>query len=210
MAKQAQRRFRVGLLGESPNDTKAIEALLKPRYGQRVEFFTLLRNVNGDMLEDAETFRNLRKEYEWEKPNLVVVIRDLDGVQTRGAKWRQRKKYFRNVDAVVEQKSLPLLNIYEIEALICADISAFNKKFGCACPQPADPMAIIEPKEWLKNATAPGQPTYSVGHCTHLLGQVRYEAVLANCRYFAAFDKAFAARLPPLSLLKVAPASPPA
>ena len=198
MAKKQQRRFRVGLLGESPNDTKAIEALLKPRYGQRVEFFTLLRNINGDMLEDAETFRNLRKEYEWEKPNLVIVIRDLDGVQTKGAKWRQRKKYFRDVDAVVGQKSLPLLNIYEIEALICADMAAFNKQFGCACPQPADPTAIVEPKEWLKQVTAPGQPTYSVGHCTKLLAKVSYDTVLANCRYFAAFDKAFAARLPPL------------
>ena len=197
MAKKQERRFRVGLLGESPNDTKAIEALLKPRYGQQVEFFTLLRNVNGDMLEDAETFRNLRKEYEWEKPNLVVVIRDLDGVQTKGAKWRQRKKYFRDVDAVVEQKSLPLLNIYEIEALICADMAAFNKLFGCSCPQPADPMAIAEPKEWLKRVTEPGRPTYSVGHCTQLLAKVSYDTVLSNCRYFAEFDKAFAARLPP-------------
>ena len=57
MAKKQQRRFRVGLLGESPNDTKAIEALLKPRYGQRVEFFTLLRNINGDMLEDGRSCR---------------------------------------------------------------------------------------------------------------------------------------------------------
>jgi len=186
----------VGLLGESPNDTKAIEALLKPRYGERVEFFTLLRNVNGDMLEYAETFRNLRREYEWEKPNLVIVIRDLDGLVTKGAKWRQRQAYFRKVDAAVEQKSLPLLNIYEIEALICAHIAVFNRHYGCACPQPADPMAIKEPKEWLRAATEPGRPRYSEGHSPILLEQVDYDTVVTNCRYFAAFDKMFAQRLP--------------
>lgn len=196
MAKKRKPPFRVGLLGESPNDTKAIEALLVPRYGQRVEFFTLLRNVTGDMLEYAETFRNLRKEYEWEKPNLVVAIRDLDGLETKGAKWRQRQKYFRKVAATVEQKSLPLLNIYEIEALIWADIAKFNEVYNCTCPMPADPMTIAEPKEQLMAATLPGTPRYSEGHCASLLAAVEYDVVVANCRYFSAFDQAFQQRIP--------------
>ena len=108
------------------------------------------------------------------------------------------------MDIVVEQKSLPLLNIYEIEALICSDMATFNAQFGCTCAQPADPMAIPEPKEWLKRATEPGKPTYSVGHCPTLLGKVDYDTVLTNCRYFAAFDQEFASRLPALA----APVSP--
>ena len=196
MAKTRKPRFRVGLLGESPNDTKAMEALLKPRYGQRVEFFTLLRNVTGDMLEYAETFRNLRKEYEWEKPNLVVVIRDLDGLATKGAKWRQWQKYFREVATAVEQKSLPLLHIYEIEALICADIATFNAAYTCACEVPADPMTITEPKELLMAATAPGKLRYNEGHCAKLLATVDYNTLLASCRYFAAFDQDFSRRIP--------------
>lgn len=196
MAKKQKRTFRVGLLGESPNDTKAIEALLKPRYGEQVEFFTLLRNINGDMLEYAETFRNLRKEYEWEKPDLVIVIRDLDGLDTKGAKWRQRQKYFRKVSSVVEQKSLPLLNIYEIEALICAHIAVFNKHYNCACAQPADCMLIVEPKEWLMAATEPGKPRYSEGYSPQLLAAVDYETVMANCRYFRDFDTEFSLRIP--------------
>lgn len=196
MAKKQPRRIRVGLLGESPNDTKAIEALLKPRYGEQVEFFTLLRNITGDMLEDAKTFRNLRKEYEFERPGLVIVIRDLDGLETKGAKWRQRQKYFRKVDSVVEQKSLPLLNIYEIEALICAHIAVFNAEYKCACVQPADVMVIPEPKEWLMAATDPGKPRYSEGNSPKLLAAVDYDIVMANCRYFAKFDAAFRKRLP--------------
>lgn len=196
MAKKRTLRFRVGLLGESPHDTEAIAALLAPRYGSRVEFFQLLRNVTGDMLEDAKTFRDLRREYEWEKPNLVVAIRDLDSLQTKGAKWRQRQRYFRKVASVVEQKSLPLLNIYEIEALVCADITVFNTRFKCTCPQPADVMVIPEPKEWLRNTTTAGQPAYSAGQCAELLAAVSYETVIANCRYFAAFDQEFQRRIP--------------
>lgn len=183
-------------MGESPNDTMAIEALLKQGYGQRADFFTLLRNINGDMLEDAKTFRNLRKEYELERPNLVVVIRDLDGLETKGAKWRQRQAYFRKVHKTVEQKSLPLLNIYEIEALICADMAAFNKEYKCACPSPADPMAIEDPKQWLMNVTEPGKRRYTVGNCAKLLAAVTYDTVLTNCRYFASFDAKFQQRLP--------------
>jgi hypothetical protein len=173
-----------------------MEALLKPRYGQQVEFFTLLRNVTGDMLEYAETFRNLRKEYEWEKPNLVIAIRDLDGLETKGTKWRQRQAYFRKVAATVEQKCLPLLHIYEIEALICADIARFNAAYSCVCVVPADPMTIVEPKELLMSATSPGKPRYAEGHCAKLLAAIDYDSVIANCRYFAAFDQEFARRLP--------------
>ena len=196
MAKQRKSRFRVGLLGESPNDTKAIAAVLQPRYGQRVEFFTLLRNITGDMLEDAETFRNLRKEYEWEQPNLVVVIRDLDGLDSKGTKWRQRQKYFRRVNKAVNQRGVYLLNIYELEALICADIVEFNRKYGCQCAPPADPMALPEPKEWLMAATEPGQPRYVEAHSPELLAKAKYETLLVNCRYFRAFDAEFSQRLP--------------
>ena len=196
MAKARKPAFRVGLLGESPNDTKAMEALLKPRYGQQVEFFTLLRNVTGDMLEYAETFRNLRKECEYEKPDLVIVIRDLDGLEEKGPKWRLRQAYFRKVaTAIGRKKSIKLLHIYEIEALICADIRAFNKKFVCTCVVADDPMTISEPKELLMAATAPGKPRYAEGHCAELLAEADYDKLLANCRYFAKFDQEFSQHL---------------
>jgi len=196
MAKKQQRKLRVGVLGESPNDTKAMIALLKPRYGEQVEFFILLDRITGDMLEAAETFRNLHKECEYEKPDLVVVIRDLDSLEEKGPKWRLRQAYFRKVaTAVGKKKSLKLLHIYEIEALICADIRAFNEKFVCTCVVADDPMAISEPKELLMAATAPGKPRYAEGHCAELLAKADYDKLLANCRYFAKFDQEFNQRL---------------
>ena len=197
MAKKQRKTFRIGLLGESPNDTRAMEALLKPRYGHQVEFFVLLRNITGDMLEDAKTFRNLRKEYEWEKPNLIISIRDLDGLETNGLKWRQRQSYFRKVAKVVEQKSLSLLHIYELETLICADIMAFNKYYACACPQPENPTTIVEPKEWLMARAEPGKPHYLEGHSPGLLAKADYDLLLARCPYFADFDRELRQRLIP-------------
>ncbi|HEX8349650.1 MAG TPA: hypothetical protein VF598_06800, partial [Hymenobacter sp.] len=61
MAKKVQMpAFRVGLLGESPNDTKAVTRLLTPRYGGQIEFFPLVDNITGDNLEMGGTFKLLR------------------------------------------------------------------------------------------------------------------------------------------------------
>lgn len=130
MAKEkAKPAFRVGLLGESPNDTRAIEQLLSLRYGGRVEFFTLINGITGDMLETAGAYRQLRRECDYERPNLVLVIRDLDGLETDRPQLRKRRAYFKEVDKQVEGIGLLLLNIYTIEALIAADIAVFDAHY---------------------------------------------------------------------------------
>ena len=197
MAKKAAKPvFRVGLLGESPNDTKAVARLLAPRYGGRVEFFSLVDNVTGDNLEMAGTFKILRREWQLERPNLVVVIRDLDALETDRAQLRKRRAYFRKVQKQVGESSLLLLNVYSIEALIAADIDTFNDHYTVHCVVPADVMTIEKPVEVLKAATQHGKLRYLEGHCGDLLAQADYDKLLRNCRYFRRFDADFAARLP--------------
>ncbi|MDO7874050.1 hypothetical protein Q5H93_04845 [Hymenobacter sp. ASUV-10] len=191
-------RFRVGLLGESPNDTVAVEKLLLPRYGAQGEFITMVDNVTGDNLETQGAFRQLRREYQLEKPNLVLVIRDLDDLEKRRdrVKYRRRYKFFRKVDKQVEGKGLFLLNIYTIEALIAAHIEKFNEHYGCHCVIEGDVMKIEKPIELLRAATAGCKTHYLEGHCGELLAKMDYNRLLANCRYFQKFDTDFAARLP--------------
>lgn len=197
MAKKAAKpAFRVGLLGESPNDTKAVARLLTPRYGGRVEFFPLVRNVTGDNMEMAGTFIQLRREWQYEKPDLVVVIRDLDAPETDKAQLRKRRAYFRKVQKQVGESSLFLLNIYSIEALIAADIAVFNAHYEVHCVVADDVMTIDKPVEHLKAATQTSKLRYLEGHCGDLLAQVDYDTLLRNCRYFRAFDAEFAARVP--------------
>ena len=62
-------------------------------------------------------------------PDIVIFIRDLDGLETDTdfkEKKAKRQEYFTKSKSVVDKKALYLLNIYEIEALILADIEAFN------------------------------------------------------------------------------------
>lgn len=197
MAKKTKNSaFKVGLLGESPNDTKAVAKLLAPRYGGQVEFFTLVDNVTGDNLDTQGAFRQLRREYQFEQPNLVVVIRDLDALETDRAKLRQRRKYFRDVNTQVNGKALYLLSIYTIEALIAAHIDSFNTHYGCQCTINGDVMLIEKPIELLRAATATSKTQYLEGHCAELLAKADYNTLLSNCRYFRDFDAELQAKLP--------------
>lgn len=187
--------FKVGLLGESPNDTRAIAGLLGTRYGGQVEFFPLVDKVTGANLETAGAFRQLRREYQYERPHLVIVIRDLDALETDKPQLRQRRAYFRKVNTQVDGKALYLLNIYSIEALIAAHIAVFNDHYECNCVIAGDVMQLIKPVEILKAATQHCKNRYLEAHCAELLLEIDYDTLLVNCRYFRTFDAAFAAQL---------------
>lgn len=196
------------MLGESPNDTKAVATLLTPRYGGRVEFFTLVRNVTGDNLGEAGTFKQLRREYQYERPDVVIVIRDLDALETDKAQLRKRRAYFRKVARQVggEEKAVYLLNIYSIEALIVAHIERFNDYYGAACLINGDVMHLKKPVERLKEATRYCKKQYLEGNCGTLLALVDYEMLLRNCRYFHTFDAELRTKLPAAPVVPVAAA----
>lgn len=198
----AKRAIRVGLLGESPNDTIAIKALLEKRYGDRIECVILLRDVTGSRLDDVLISRDIRIEYQIQKPRIVVVIRDLDGRENDyTATRRQRKAFFRRISKIVEGHDVPLLNIYSIEALLLTDVEVVNQHYGCRCIIEVDPMHIVKPIEVLEHAT---NWRYDEGHCRELFPKLDYDRLLAGCRYFRDFDAAFQQRLPP----KAEPARP--
>ena len=198
MAKRAIKPpFRVGLLGETPNDTTAMQALLVRRYGDRVTFFTLVRGVTGDSLKDALERKLIRREYQCERPDLVLFIRDLDALETDRAQYRARQREFREINALLDGKAIYLLHIYTIEALIAAHIAVFEDHYQCQCPINGDVMLIEKPVELFKAVTKTCKKQYKEGHCADLLAQADYDQLLANCRYFRDFDAAFAARVPP-------------
>ena len=196
--KAAEKPFVVGLLGESPNDTASVAALLGPRYGGRVRFTAISPEITGSQLDNPKFQHIVRMNYRFKRPDVVVVTRDLDAPETDRAQKLKRNEFFRKINLGLEGRGVYLLNVQAIEALIMADIRVFNARYACACAMPADPTTVADPVTFLKNATPTGKPHYDEGHCADLLGQVDYDTVLANCRYFAAFDAALAARLPPL------------
>jgi len=177
--------MKIGLVGEAPNDTQSIKNLLEKRYSNNNhEFVFMLQIINGANLDSQKTKRFLRIEYELQKPDIVIFIRDLDAVLPNKKKLYERKEYFTNSNNVIDKKGIPLLHIYEIEALILTDVATFNNKYGAKLEEVPNVMTIPEPKEYLKKASK----KYSESHNADIFRLLDFDKTL-NCEYFRRFIK---------------------
>jgi hypothetical protein len=179
--------IRVGMIGEYPSDTKAIANLLNKKYANAIEFFPLIRDVHGSNLDNQKIKHLLRKEYEIEKPDFVLFVRDLDGLEHHTEQINYRKSCFTDFNSVINRKGILLLNIYELEALLLTDIEAVRKYYGKEIDHVEDCMVIESPKEFIKKNIS----SYSTGHNPELFALLDYKIVIAKCRYFKKFDKEF-------------------
>jgi hypothetical protein len=175
--------MKIGLVGEAPNDTESIKNLLKKKY-EGFEFVSMLNIINGSSLDSQKTKRFLRIEYQLQKPDIVVFIRDLDSTLPNRTKLYERKNYFTSSNSVVDKKGISLLHIYEIEALLLTDIETFNRLYGTELEEVENVMLIEEPKEYLKFASK----EYNESHNADLFKLIDFEKTL-NCLYFNVFIK---------------------
>lgn len=179
--------MKIGLVGEAPNDTQAIKNLLEKKYSNdKYNFVFMLQRYNGSQLDSQKTKRFLRIEYEHQKPDIVIFIRDLDSVLPNKSKLYERKNYFSESDRVVDKKGIPLLHIYEIEALIFSDIDTFNLQYGTNLQRIVNVMGISEPKEVLKKASK----KYNESHNPEIFKLLNFDKVM-DCNYFERFIKNF-------------------
>lgn len=175
--------MKIALIGEAPNDTQAIKNLLIKRYASgKYEFVFLLQRINGSNLDSQKTKRFLRVEFENQKPDLVIFIRDLDALLNDKSKLDERKFYFTEFNSVVDKKGFYLLNIFEIEALILADIDSFNVLYQTNIDTFLDVMLIQQPKELLKNASK----HYNESHNGAIFEKLEFDKVM-ECKYFNDF-----------------------
>lgn len=178
-------KIKIGLVGEAPSDVSSIKNLLEKRYSSdKFDFFFLLQNFNGSNLDSPKTKRFLRIEYERHKPEIVIFIRDLDSILPNRTKLYERKNYFTASNRVVDKKGIPLLHIYEIEALILQDIETFNILYNKSIPEFVDVMQIAEPKEVLRRYCK----EYSVTENEKIFSRLNFERLL-KCSYFERFIK---------------------
>jgi len=180
--------MKVGLVGEAPNDTQSIKNLLQKKYN-KVEFVFMLQRINGANLDSQKTKRFLRIEYETQKPDVVIFIRDLDSILPNKKKLYERKEYFTSFNRVVDKTGVPFLNIYEIEALILADIKTFNKMFNVEIDEVENVMLVPEPKEFLRERAN----NYNESKNAQIFNELSFITVYKKCEYFkrfiANFDK---------------------
>lgn len=175
--------IKIGLVGEAPNDTQAIKNILHKKYPkENVNIFFMLQRITGSQLDSQKTKNFLRKEYEFNKPDIIIFIRDLDSVLPNKQQKDKLKLYFSESNSVVDGNGIFLLHIYEIEALILSDINTFNKIYETEIVVNTDVMTIEEPKEFLKRHAK----KYSESHNAKIFEQLSFDELL-KCGYFKIF-----------------------
>jgi len=179
--------LRIGMIGEYPTDVDCIASLLMKKYKEQIVLFPLIYDLHGSMLENPKIKRQLRKEYEIEKPDFVLFIRDLDSLEDNRFQLEQRKAYFTAFNSVVDKKGIFLLNIYALEALLLSDIPNLNSYFEVELNTIADCMYIEDPKGFLQKKIR----KYSTGHNLALFSRLDYDRTTMNCRYFKEFAQVF-------------------
>ena len=182
----------IALYGESPNDTLSIISILEKKYSEH-NFYSILNNIKGDEIDNQKNRRLFRIEYESSKPNLVIVIRDLDELKNR-KKVLARKTDFNELNSRINGNGIFLLCIYEIEALILADIEVFNKEYNTNVQIEKNPTHYIEPKEFLKIATIKSIRKFNESHCPEILSKCDFDKLLV-CDFFQEFIKELESRL---------------
>jgi hypothetical protein len=178
--------IKVGLIGEDPNDTDSIQNLLLQKLKGKASFVKLLKNKRGHQLNNNRTSESLKIEYRDKKPDLVVFIRDTDCLVTESQKINKTIKWFTDLSRGIAKPML-LLNIYELEALVIADIKTFNKVFGTSIANTKNVHYIKEPKEFLINKTSKGRRVYKESDCPDLFKLLDIDVVASNCTEFKKF-----------------------
>jgi hypothetical protein len=184
--------IKVGLVGENPSDTKAIENLLSQSQTEVTFVHLLYGIITGSMLDNDKMIKRLRREVEDQKPHIVLFIRDLDALKSSKnfeEKHRKRQEFYTKSKRMInfrkeiqEEDSLFLLNIYEIEALILADIEACNAHYKAEILRENDVMEIENPKEFLQKHCA-----YKEADCPEIFKALRIDILQQHCAYFYEF-----------------------
>lgn len=180
--------IRVGLIGEDPYDKQSIKNLLSRKYLD-VEFKPILKGVTGGGLDSPKTARAIAQELKFGKFNFLVFIRDLDGFPSQQHLLSKMNTWFEKLK--ITKLDILLLNIWELEALIFADIETFNNKYGTNIRFTGNPMMVDNPKEKLKEQTFKLKSKYQESDCPAIFNLLNIEVIAKQCGAFKHFLEKF-------------------
>jgi len=182
---------KIGIIGEDPNDTSSIQNLLVKKYPKLFNYKPMLKNKKGYQLDNERVPKSLKVEFDDYNPDIVIFVRDVDGLATEHAKIKKVKDWFTKLNTIVDNKGILLHNIYELEAMILADIDTFNSMYNTQIKFPGNVMYQKEPKEFLIRKTEKLRKTYAESHCPTIFDQLNFDTVIKNCEYFRTFNEIF-------------------
>ena len=126
---KSKKKIKVGIVGENAqNDSQALQVLLNSVVEAGVEFSIYPKKFEGGQLDGDKFFRSIEVEAEF--LDWIILVRDLDGLASDIKKMREKDLWFEKVNKKAAKKGIFFLVIYEMEALILADIESFNQYYG--------------------------------------------------------------------------------
>ncbi|MFM9948336.1 MAG: DUF4276 family protein [Saprospiraceae bacterium] len=172
--------IRMGIFGEHlENDAEPLKALLEKKFQKDSVLFFPINAGNGDQLTLTKAVeKKVNAEIANKKLDYIICMRDLDGLPSEIKKIEDRQAWFQKIK--VNKPSLFFLVIYELEAIILADIEAFNKKYKVQIAHMGNPLWKENPKEFLREKTTKSQRQYNVNHALEIFKDLNFEKVYAN------------------------------
>ncbi len=186
---------KIGLIGEDPNDTTSLKNLLLQKHPSGLQFKQLIKNKKGYQLDNAKIPSALKIEYDEYKPQHVIFIRDADSLPTNIIKIQKIKDWFNKLNEVIDGKGILLINIYELEALILADIDTFNLHYNTTIRYAKNVMYQQKPKEFLIQKTWKTKKRYSESHCPDLFMHLKFDTIIKKAAFFNEFYSHFVSTL---------------
>ncbi len=173
--------IRIGIFGENfENDACALKALLEQNsWRQGVNFFPIIKGLTGWQLENV---RKLKKRIEGEiasnRLDYVVCMRDSDALLSETAKVKLKQEWYNKLE--MGKTGIFFLVIVEAEAMILADIEAFNNKYNVQIAYTGNPLMKENPKKFLKEKTEKAPKQYHENHALEIFKALDFEKVYAN------------------------------
>ncbi len=174
---------RVGIIGENyENDSKPLRHLLSRVFDkQKAVFIPILPKFEGNQLERIRKLLiALKSEIITKRLDYLILMRDLDGLQSEVGKVEIRNNWFKKVTNGTSKKCIPFLIIYELEALILADIATFNKIYKTKYQPKGNPKFQKDPKGLLKKLTARPKKTYHESHAADIFQKINHQELIKN------------------------------
>jgi hypothetical protein len=190
---------RIGLIGESPNDTNSFINLFSRQYPGLCEYFPLLKNYRGGNLDNVKlsspVVAQLKTDYRFMQPDFVILIRDADALESDHVKMNDRLTKLYALGNAVTQNATYLFCIWEMETLLLADMDTVNAKFKTfltypyQANDPVDPMLKADPKQFLIDNCG-----YNTSDCSELFKTIDFNKLL-SVRFFSEFVTNFEKRI---------------
>jgi len=181
--KRLKDKIKIGIVGENPdNDAKPLAILLKKAAQENVIFTTLLKNLKGSHLDNEGKFhRMLHEELANEKPQHIILMRDLDGLPDETEKIKQKEDWFQKANQAINGCGIFFLAIYELEALLLSDLPNLNLYYKMAVKDSRNPLFIEKPKEKLQGYTAKTQKgKYGENDASGIAEQLDFHTIYKN------------------------------